>query len=239
MIHAFCLLNEITIKINQFMRKIESILRDMSQFFIKYLFRVNVANEFWVVNTYLSHVYKFEFNTIIKHFCYFKMRQEIIEKSSIYTQLKSIIIESISSLDSKSTLSDVNSNHIMFNYFVDDNIKDFDTLKFLIHFLHFYYFSRLSWAKLILNSFKCEFFVVNIQLLKYQKNVKNIKSNENKLSVFRNFFNFTSKNEFERFLYMLFFLKIYIFEKIDRNTFLRIVIVEKTITIFKKKENIV
>ena len=46
MIHAFCLLNEITIKINQFMRKIESILRDMSQFFIKYLFRANVANEF-------------------------------------------------------------------------------------------------------------------------------------------------------------------------------------------------
>ena len=184
----------------------------------------------------MSHVYKFEFNTIIKHFCYFRMKQKIIEKSSIYTQLKNIIIENILSLDSKSILSDVNSNHIMFNHFVDNDIKNFDILKILIHFLHFHYFFRLSWAKFILNSSKCEFFVVNIQLLKYQKNVKNIKSNENKLSIFRNFLNFTSKNEFERFLYIFFFLKIYIFEKIDRNTFLRIVIIEKTITIFLKKK---
>ena len=65
--------------------------------------------------------------------------------------------------------------------------------------------------------------------------MKNIKSNENKLSIFRDFLNFISKNEFERFLYIFFFLKIYIFERIDRNTFLRIVIIEKTITIFKKK----
>ena len=240
MIHVFCALNETTIKANQSMRRIESILRNLTQSFIKYLFKTDVANGFWTVSIHLSHAYKLDISTTLDSYCYLKMKQRTTEKLEIYSQLKDTVIGSISTSDSKSALSDADSNHSVFNHFIDDDVGESDTLSTLIHFLHTHYFFRLVWTKLTLNSKKCEFFTSKIQLLKHRRDLRDIRPSENKIGVFREYSSLTCKEKLERFLYMLLFLKSYISGRADRSFFLRTAIVEETVIILRngKKQSV-
>lgn len=151
-----------------------------------------------------------------------------------YTQLKIIATGSIPSPDPEPALSDMDPDHTIFNHFVDDDIGGSDTLSGLIHFLNHHYFPRLSWAKFTLNPAKCEFLVSNIQLLGHRRDLRGIRPSENKLGVFREYSSFTSKDELERFLYMLPFLKVYIPGRADRSTFLRTAIVGDIITTIRE-----
>ena len=240
MIHVFCALNEIIIKANQSMRKIESILRNLTQSFIKYLFKTNVANDFWAVSIHLFHAYKLDISTTLDSYCYLKMRQKTTRKLEIYSQLKNTVIDSISISDSKFAFSNANSSHSVFNHFIDDDVKEFDTLSTLIRFLHTHYFLKLVWIKFILNSKKCEFFTFKIQLLKHRRNLKDIRSNENKIEMFREYSSSTCKKKLKRFLYMLLFLKKYISGRANRFFFLRTIIVKKTIITLRndKKQSV-
>ena len=194
MIHAFCILNDAIIKINYSMKKLKFIFKNIAQRFVKYFFRTNATNKFWIVSMYFSHAYKFEFNTTINHYCYFRMNQEIIENSKTYTQLKKTVTNVISFSNSESTLSETNSDHTIFNHFVNDDVEKFDIFENLINFFYQHYFSKLSWAKLTLNFSKCEFFISKVELLKHQKNDKNIKFSKDKLKIFKKYFFFKFRN---------------------------------------------
>ena len=91
---------------------------------------------------YFFYVYKFDFNTIIEHYCYLKIKQKTTSDSSIYIQLKKVVTKIKSFFNLKSTLFKINFNYTMFNYFVDDDVDETNTLKNLMKFLHDYYFSR-------------------------------------------------------------------------------------------------
>ena len=240
MIHVFCALNETIIKANQSMRRIESILKDLTQSFIKYLFKTDVANDFWTISIHLFHAYKFDINTTLDSYCYFRMKQKTTKRFEIYSQLKNTVIDSISTSDSKSAFSDANSNHSVFNHFIDDDVKEFDILSTLIHFLHTHYFLRLVWTKLTLNSKKCEFFTSKIQLLRHRRDLRDIRFSENKIKMFREYSSLTCKKKLERFLYMLLFFKNYISDRADRSFFLRTIIVKETVITLRndKKQSV-
>ena len=85
MIHVFCQLNDVTIKSNYSMRRIEPILREATQDWLKHFFQVDVANEFWVIKTYRSHVYKLGFSAYNDHYCYLRMSQGITDGSRTYS----------------------------------------------------------------------------------------------------------------------------------------------------------
>ena len=238
MIHVFCQLNDVTIKSNYSMRRIELILRKAAQDWLKHFFQANVANEFWAIKIYRSHVYKLDFSAYNDHYCYLRMSQEIINDSETYSRLKNIVIETISSLSSKSSLSNAHSR-IFFNHFVDDDVDEAIIFESLLNFLHNHYFSRLAWAKLTLNLKKCKFFVARIQILKHQRDVIDIRSSKDKLKIFRKWSSLTSKKELNRFLHMFSFLKNYILERANRTTLLKTTIIEKiTSTIMNEKKRI-
>ena len=112
------------------------------------------------------------------------MEQKVTGGSGTYSRLKNIVIDSIFSFNPESSLSDA-IKHIFFNYFVDDDCGEVNTVKRLLNFLHYHYFFRLKWVKLILNFKKCKFFVSCIKILSHQKNVMSIRSFEDKLKMFR------------------------------------------------------
>ena len=91
----------------------------------------------------MSHAYKFDINTTFDFYCYLKMKQETTERFEIYFQLKNIVIDNISTSDSKFVLSNANSNHSVFNHFIDDDVEESDILSTLIRFLHIHYFLKL------------------------------------------------------------------------------------------------
>ena len=232
MIYVFCKLNDATIKTNHFMRRLKLILKNAAQSWIKHLFFANAVNEFWIISIYKSHVYKLIFSEYNDHYCYLRMRQKITKNSETYFKLKNIVTDLIFSLNSESSLSNA-MKYIFFNHFIDDDCDEANTVKRLLNFLHHHYFFRLKWAKLILNFKKCKFFVFRIKILNHQKNVMSIRSFENKLKMFKEWSFSKNKIELDRFLYMLFFLKNYVFERIDKTVLLKTAVIEKMTTIMR------
>ena len=165
------------------------------------------------------------------------MRQKIIKKSRIYSQLKNIVIDFILTLNAKSSFTNVFNS--FFDHFINDDIKKARTFKNMLQFLYEHYFSRLKWTRFTFNSKKCKFFISRIQILKHQRNVFDIRSSENKLKAFRKWLNSQSKTELNRFLYMLSFFKNYILDWADKLTLLKTTMIEKVITsICAKKKKI-
>ena len=71
------------------------------------------------------------------------MNQELTDDSEIYTRLKDIITEDISSLNLESSLNTI-SDIITFAHFMNDDYEEATTFKKLMKFLHEHYFSRLT-----------------------------------------------------------------------------------------------
>ena len=232
MIYVFCKLNDATIKTNHFMKRLKSILKSVAQSWIKHLFFANAVNEFWAVSIYKSHVYKLIFSEYNDHYCYLRIKQKITKNSETYFKLKNIVIDSIFSFNLKSSLLNA-MKHIFFNHFVDDDCDELNTVKRLLNFFHHHYFLRLKWVKLTLNFKKCKFFVSRIKILNHQKNVMSIRSFENKLKMFKKWFSLKNKIELDKFLYMLSFLKNYIFEKVDKTVLLKTAVIKKMIIIIQ------
>ena len=232
MIHVFCKLNDATIKTNHFMKRLEFILKNVAQSWIKHLFFANAVNEFWTISIYRSYVYKLIFSEYNDHYCYLRMRQRITENSETYFKFKNIVIDSIFSFNSESSLLNA-MKHIFFDHFVDDDCDELNTVKKLLNFFHHHYFFRLKWAKLTLNFKKCKFFVLRIKILSHQKNVINIRSFENKLKMFKKWSSSKNKTELDKFLYMLFFLKNYISEKVDKTVLLKTAVIKKMMIIIR------
>ena len=46
MMHTFCSLNDVTIKLNYSMQRIESVLKAVAQLYIKYVFSADTSNEY-------------------------------------------------------------------------------------------------------------------------------------------------------------------------------------------------
>ena len=238
MIQMFCKLNNVIIKINYFMKRLKSILKDVAQSWIKHLFFANAVNEFWIISIYKSYVYKLIFSEYNDHYYYLRMRQKIIKNSEIYFKFKNIITDLIFSFDSKSSLSNA-MKHIFFDYFVDDDCDKANTIKKLLNFLSHHYFFKFKWVKLTLNFKKYKFFDLRIKILSHQKNVMNIRLFENKLKILKKWSSLKNKIELDRFLYMLSFFKNFVFEGINKTVLLKTAVIEKiTIIMQDNKKNL-
>ena len=196
------------------------------------MFFANAVNEFWTISIYKSHVYKLIFSEYNDHYYYLRMKQKVTKDFKTYFKFKNIVIDLIFSFDSELSLSNA-MKYIFFNHFVNDDCDEANTVKKFLNFLHHYYFLRLKWIKLTLNFKKCKFFVSRIKILNHQKNVMNIRLFENKLKMFKKWFFSKNKTELDKFLYMLFFLKNYIFEKIDKTVLLKTAVIKEVMTIIR------
>ena len=156
------------------------------------------------------------------------MKQKITEDSETYLRLKNIVTDSVFFFDSESFLFDV-KDETFFEHFMIDDVDETNSFEHLMSFLHNYYFSRLIWTQLTLNSKKCKFFVFKIQILSHQRDAFEIRLFNDKLKTFREWLVLTTKKKLKRFLYIFFFLKNYISEKADKFIFFKSAIIEKVI----------
>lgn len=142
MIHTFNSINEAIIKSNHSMKRMKSILMKMTKEYLTVMLQCDASNEYYAIEMHLSHVYKTEFISTLKQFCYLKMSQDLIEDSETYIRLKNIITKKISKSNSESSLNAIFEN-TMFAHFMNDDVKEANTFEALIDFLHKHYFSRL------------------------------------------------------------------------------------------------
>ena len=167
MVHTYCQLNDVTIKTNYPMKRMEPILDDLGYPDHRYFFSFDAAHGFYAVPIYPLHTYKTAFNTVLGQFYYLRMPMGLTGAPAIYARLKDLVFRPIPAPDPEpavmSTLSQYPS--VSFRYFVDDDYGATPTFDSLLNFLHQVYFPRISWAKFTLKPSKSGFFVPNIEPL--------------------------------------------------------------------------
>ena len=228
MVHAFTGVNDVTVKSNYPMRRIEPILKDMAQPWVKYNFRTDAANGYWAVGVWPAHCYKLAFSSSEGQMCYLRMGQGCTGGPATYSRLKDIVTGPIPEPHPEPSLSQA-MKHVCFNHFVDDDCGGAETFSSLVEFLHNHYFPRLAWAKLTLNPAKCEFFIAKVHILGHQRDEKGIRPSEDKLGMFREWPTPKNKEELLKFTYMLPFLRNYIPGRADLTTVLKSAILEEVI----------
>lgn len=76
-----------------------------------------------------------------------------------------------------------------------------------MHFLYYYYFLRVAWAKLTLKPFKLTFFVSNLRVLGFYQTLNRLRLLVDKIAAIRDYLVPTCEVEVLRFYYMLLWLK--------------------------------
>ena len=231
MVHAFIGLNNVTIKSNYTMKRIEPILQGMAQPWLNYKFRADGANGYWAIPVWPEHCYKLGFSSSEGQFCYKRMGQGCTGGAGTYARLKDIITAEVPAPDGEPSLSQCMPDEAYFEHYMDDDLGGAKTLDALIRFLHDHYFPRLKWARLTLNPKKCAFFIGKVQILGHQRDEKGLRPAEDKLGMFRDWPTPTTKEEVMRFVYMLPFFKWYIPGRADLTTIIKNSIIEEKVKI--------
>lgn len=230
MVHVFCGLNEVTVKSNYPMKRIEPVLRAIAQPWVRVLFKCDGLNGYWAIPMFLPHAYKLGISTALGQFCYLVMGQGCTGGPATYSRLKDIMTNSVPSPDEEPALNEAMPGKAIFEHFVDDDFGGAETVEDLITFLHQHYFPRLAWAKLTLNPAKCRFFVGKVGVLGHQRDRHGIRPSEKKLAAYEHWPTPTSKEELIRFCNGLPFLQAFIEGRADKVAFLKTAIVEEIIT---------
>ena len=230
MVQAFCALNNATIKANVPMRRLEPVLVNLGQPWLKMWFKCDAANGYWAIGVFPAHAYKLGFASSAGQFCYLRMGQGCTGGPGTYTQLKDITTGYIPSPNEEPPLAEVMKGRATFDHFVDDDIGGAATFDDMIEFLHNHYFPRLAWAKLTLNPTKCTFFVDSVKILGHQLSDAGIRPSDKKLEAFKEWPIPQDKDQLMRFLNTLPFLKAFIPGRADYAAFLKTAIVEERVT---------
>lgn len=163
MVHTYCPLNDVTIKTNYPMKRMEPILDDLADPQHRYFFSADAAHGFYAVPIYRPHAYKTAFNTLLGQFYYLRMPMGLTGAPATYARLKDLTFGPIP--EPRGEPAALPPEEVVFKYFCDDDYGASHSFLPLLSFLHQTYFPRIRWARLTLKPSKSKFFVSSIEPL--------------------------------------------------------------------------
>ena len=230
-VNVFCSLNNVTIKSNYPMKRIEPVIKNLSRSRFTNYFKADASNGYWAVGMHLPHALKTAFSTCLGQFCYLRMGQGLTGACGTYARLKDIVTGPIPKPNPEPDLNRA-SERVAFSHFVDDDAGGADTFEELLEFLHKHYFPRLVWSRLTLNPAKSYFFVDEMKILGFSKTPLGIRPSADKTAAFRDWPIPRNEQELLRFLYMLPFLQTFVPGRADLSMIMKKAIIEE-VQIFK------
>lgn len=219
MVHTYCALNNVTIKTNYPMKRMEPIINGLAKSSRRFYFSGDASNGYWAVPLLAEHAYKTAFNTVMGQCCYLRMGMGLTGAPHTYACLKDITFGPIPTLFPEQSLHEVVADLggvIDFRYFFDDNYGAADDFDILYHFLANWYFPRLAWANLTLKPSKTAFMVLRIEPLGLEvgrheleqgRVAYGVKASRSKLEKLRDYPTPQSIEEVEKFLQLTLYLK--------------------------------
>ena len=168
MVHTYYPLNDVTMKSNYPMKRIEPIFDELADPRHRYFFSADAAFSFYAVPIHPPHAYKTAFNTILGQFYYLRMPMGLTGAPATYVRLKDIMFGPIPAPSPEpAVISETLTpeRDLAFKYFVDDDYGASPSFSKLLTFLHMVYFPRIHWARLTLKPSKSHFFVPTIEPL--------------------------------------------------------------------------
>ena len=91
MVHTYCPLNDVIMKSNYPMKRIEPIFDELADPCHRYFFSADAAFSFYAVPIHPPHAYKTAFNTILGQFYYLRMPMGLTGAPATYVRLKDIM----------------------------------------------------------------------------------------------------------------------------------------------------
>ena len=221
MVHTYCPLNDVTMKSNYPMKRIEPILDELADPRHRYYFSADAAFGFYAVPIYPPHAYKTAFNTILGQFYYLRMPMGLTGAPATYARLKDIMFGPIPAPSPEpAVISETLTpeRDLAFKYFCDDDYGASLSFQRLLDFLHNIYFPRIHWARLTLKPSKSQFFVPTIEPLgmlvgrhRTAQGVKyGLRASDTKRGKLESFPSPQSAKDVENFLYLTTYLKVLI-----------------------------
>ena len=124
MVHTYYLLNNVTVKNNYSMKRIEPILDELSRPSRRYFFSADTAYGFYSVPIHPPYAYKTAFNSILGQFFYTRMPMGLSGALATYARLKDITFGPIPAPDPEPPIVTMlleKQGVVGFKYFVDDD----------------------------------------------------------------------------------------------------------------------
>jgi hypothetical protein len=211
-IHNYIFLNDCTIKMQYSIHRIKEVIDILMKFKFKAFFFTNVSWEYWTVTTKKEDVYKTDFVSSHEQWTYLKMSMKLIESSHIYAQFTNLMFESLSIIKEKSSQFIIIEDHenAAMTFFVNDHFearKNFDSL---FSFLHNFYFLRVTFESIYLNSKKTTTFFEELNMIDFTERSKELRfSIKHRIKILK-WFTFINRAELNEFLWLTSFLRQFI-----------------------------
>ena len=209
MVHAFCPINDVTIKSNYPMKRIEPILNSLSSSKYKIFWYADGANGYWAVPMWKPHAFKTAFSTVLGQFAYLRMGQGLSGAPHTYAQLKDLAMGHIPEPQAEESLTGDREDGA-FHTFFDDDLGADTTFENQMRFLHERYFPRLHWARLVLNPVKSHFFMESISMLGFSADGSGLRPNDSKLKALGDYPTPRTEAELDSFIHMTTYLRKFI-----------------------------
>lgn len=210
MVHVNCPLNRATIKSNYPMKRIEPIIQCLMQWKYNMYWAADATVGYWGILLAEEHAYKTAFNTPFGQFCYLRMGMGLSGAPHTYSRMKDILAGPIPAPRPELGITG-STDRWAYEHFQDDDYgasRDFETQ---FEFLHKSYFPRISWAGLMLNPPKTEFWMLTLKLLGYGGSGKGgLRPSIDKIAAIRDYPRPETPEEVERFVNVTTYLKQWI-----------------------------
>jgi len=240
MVHTFCPINDVTIKSNYAMQRIEPILNSLSSSKFKIFWYADGANGYWAVPMWKPHAFKTAFRTIPGQFAYLRMGQGLSGAPHTYAQLKDLATGHIPELHPEDSLTGDREDGAFHTFFVDDLGAD-TTFENQMRFLHERYFPRLHWAKLVLNPAKRHFFMESISMLGFSADGSGLRPNDSKLKALCDYPTPRTEAELDSFIHMTTYLRKFIPGRAEHVRIMQTAIKKVPVTVLdeaKRRDNL-
>ena len=240
MVHAFCPINDVTIKSNYPMKRIEPILNSLSSSKFKIFWYADGANGYWAVPMWKPHAFKTAFSTVLGQFAYLRMGQGLSGAPHTYAQLKDLATGHIPKPHSEDSLTGDREDGA-FHTFFDDHLGADTTFENQMGFLHERYFPRLHWAKLVLNPAKRHFFMESISMLGFSADGSGLRPNDSKLKALCDYPTPRTEAELDSFIHMTTYLRKFIPGRAEHVRIMQTAIKKVPVTVLdeaKRRDNL-
>ena len=210
------------------MKRLEPLLREVSQSGMTCFFTADAANRYWAVPLHLPHAYKTAFYAYDGQYCYLRMGQGLTGGPATYSRLKDIVTGRIPGPSPEPALSDIGRNTI-FGHFMDDDFGGGESFDVVEWFLHHHYFPRLAWSGLTLTPAKVVLFTSKFNILGHARDGEGIRPSEDKLAAFREWPAPINEDELMRFIYTLPFFRAFIPGRADLTSVMKQALIQEIV----------
>jgi hypothetical protein len=166
-VYNFILVNEVTIKLQYPMHRIDEVLETVIRPGYTCFFSTDASNRYFAIKIKPEDEYKAGIVTPHSQYLYLHMRQGLRGALHTYAQFTDLVFSSLLKSKTQASMSSIIGTYEEegFSPFIDDHLEGFKDFDSQFQFLHKRYFSRVAFEPISFSARKTRMFVKTLELI--------------------------------------------------------------------------